>query len=52
MSTSIDATRVWLITGASSGLGHALATTVLERGERVVATARTRDRVAELEQRH
>ena len=32
---------VWLITGCSSGLGHALATTVLQRGHRVVLTART-----------
>jgi NAD(P)-dependent dehydrogenase (short-subunit alcohol dehydrogenase family) len=32
--------RTWLITGASSGLGRALAQAVLARGERVVATAR------------
>jgi len=49
---STDPTRVWLITGASSGLGRALATAVLERGERVVATARERDRVAEFERLH
>jgi NAD(P)-dependent dehydrogenase (short-subunit alcohol dehydrogenase family) len=51
MSSATDS-RVWLITGASSGLGHALATAVLERGERVVATARDRGRVAEFEQRY
>jgi NAD(P)-dependent dehydrogenase (short-subunit alcohol dehydrogenase family) len=51
MNMSTDPARVWLITGASSGLGHALAEAVLERGERVVATARNRDSVAELEQR-
>ncbi|HEY0345344.1 MAG TPA: SDR family NAD(P)-dependent oxidoreductase [Solirubrobacteraceae bacterium] len=33
--------RVWLITGASSGFGRAIAEAALERGERVVATART-----------
>jgi NAD(P)-dependent dehydrogenase (short-subunit alcohol dehydrogenase family) len=43
-----DDTRVWFITGASSGLGRALAETALDRGERVVATARDPERVAEL----
>jgi NAD(P)-dependent dehydrogenase (short-subunit alcohol dehydrogenase family) len=32
--------RVWFITGASSGLGQALATGVLEAGDSVIATAR------------
>ncbi|HEU4411923.1 MAG TPA: oxidoreductase [Polyangiaceae bacterium] len=32
--------RVWFITGASSGLGLALARRALERGDRVVAAAR------------
>jgi NAD(P)-dependent dehydrogenase (short-subunit alcohol dehydrogenase family) len=32
--------RTWLITGASRGLGRALAETVLASGDRVVATAR------------
>jgi NAD(P)-dependent dehydrogenase (short-subunit alcohol dehydrogenase family) len=44
--------RVWLITGASSGLGRALANAALDRGERVVATARDRNSVAELERHH
>ena len=30
----------WLITGASSGLGHALAQAVLDRGDNAVVTAR------------
>ncbi|MEN3285208.1 MAG: hypothetical protein V7607_6348 [Solirubrobacteraceae bacterium] len=41
--------RVWLITGTSSGLGRALAQAALEHGHRVVATARSTDRIAELE---
>ncbi|PXA82579.1 short-chain dehydrogenase/reductase, partial [Caulobacter sp. D5] len=32
--------RRWLITGASRGLGRALAQAALEAGQRVVATAR------------
>jgi NAD(P)-dependent dehydrogenase (short-subunit alcohol dehydrogenase family) len=32
--------RVWLITGASTGLGRQLAETLIARGERVAATAR------------
>ncbi|MFC3653373.1 oxidoreductase [Dyella humi] len=39
---------VWLITGSSSGLGRALAEKVLERGYRVVATARKADAVRDL----
>lgn len=31
---------VWLVTGCGSGLGRAIARTALERGQRVVATAR------------
>lgn len=40
--------RVWLITGASSGFGLALAKAVLARGERVAAVARRRDPLVEL----
>jgi NAD(P)-dependent dehydrogenase (short-subunit alcohol dehydrogenase family) len=32
--------RVWFITGASSGFGHLLAKEVLRRGDRLIATAR------------
>jgi short-subunit dehydrogenase len=32
--------RVWFITGASTGFGHLLAKEVLRRGERLIATAR------------
>jgi NAD(P)-dependent dehydrogenase (short-subunit alcohol dehydrogenase family) len=43
-----DETKVWLITGASSGLGRALAKAVLDRGGRVVATARDPEQVSDL----
>ncbi len=36
----MDDGRVWLITGASSGFGLAIAEAALERGNRVVATSR------------
>src|SRR5690349_1878571 len=39
MATNSD-TKVWIITGASSGLGLALARAALDAGERVVGTAR------------
>jgi NAD(P)-dependent dehydrogenase (short-subunit alcohol dehydrogenase family) len=32
--------RVWLVTGASRGFGRALSETLLDRGERLVATSR------------
>jgi NAD(P)-dependent dehydrogenase (short-subunit alcohol dehydrogenase family) len=40
--------RVWLITGSSSGFGRAITDAVLARGERVVATARRTDELADL----
>jgi NAD(P)-dependent dehydrogenase (short-subunit alcohol dehydrogenase family) len=40
--------RVWLITGASSGFGRALADAALGGGDRVVATARSTDQLADL----
>jgi NAD(P)-dependent dehydrogenase (short-subunit alcohol dehydrogenase family) len=38
--------RVWFVTGASRGLGAAIVRTLLDAGERVVATARKRDALA------
>jgi NAD(P)-dependent dehydrogenase (short-subunit alcohol dehydrogenase family) len=42
--------RVWFITGTSSGFGRALAQAALDRGSRVVATARSTERIADLQQ--
>ena len=53
MTSETDAQPpVWLITGCSSGLGHALAAHALERGDRVVVTARNVDAVTPLAQSH
>src|SRR5690242_4419063 len=44
--------KVWLITGASRGLGRAFTEAVLEAGGRVVATARNPEQVVELADRY
>ncbi|MEJ2862715.1 oxidoreductase [Actinomycetospora flava] len=44
--------RTWLITGASRGLGRALVETVLESGDRVVATARDAGTLDDLVAKH
>lgn len=41
-------TRVWLITGTSTGLGRALAEAVLEHGDRAVITARKPEQIQAL----
>src|SRR3977135_4525328 len=43
--------KVWLITGASRGFGRAFTEAVLEAGDRVVATARNPEQLAELKDR-
>ncbi|MEZ4450193.1 MAG: SDR family NAD(P)-dependent oxidoreductase [Nannocystaceae bacterium] len=52
MSTRTEPTpstaKVWFITGSSSGFGRALVAEVLARGDRVVATARRPDALADL----
>ena len=40
MEATMSSSKVWFITGTSSGFGRSLAEEVLARGERVVATAR------------
>jgi NAD(P)-dependent dehydrogenase (short-subunit alcohol dehydrogenase family) len=44
--------KVWLITGASRGLGRAFTEAVLKAGDRVVAAARYPKQLVELESRH
>jgi NAD(P)-dependent dehydrogenase (short-subunit alcohol dehydrogenase family) len=41
--------RTWFITGSSTGFGQVLAEEVLKAGGKVIATARNRDKVADLE---
>ena len=45
---TLPADPVWFITGCSTGFGRELAKLVLDRGWRVVATARGKDRVADI----
>jgi NADP-dependent 3-hydroxy acid dehydrogenase YdfG len=42
--------QVWLITGTSSGFGAAFVKNLLERGDKVIATARTLSKIAHLEE--
>ncbi|MBS1800666.1 MAG: SDR family NAD(P)-dependent oxidoreductase [Acidobacteria bacterium] len=49
---STTATRTWFITGSSTGFGRLLAEEVLKSGDKVVATARKVERVADLEQKY
>lgn len=44
-------TRVWLITGCSSGFGREIALAALAAGDRVLATARRPETLAELQKR-
>jgi NAD(P)-dependent dehydrogenase (short-subunit alcohol dehydrogenase family) len=45
---TLPADPVWFITGCSTGFGRELAKIALDRGWRVVATARGKDRVADI----
>lgn len=44
--------KTWLITGTSSGLGRIMTERLLERGDRVAATARRVEALADLAQKH
>jgi NADP-dependent 3-hydroxy acid dehydrogenase YdfG len=41
-------TKVWLITGTSSGMGRALVKSALERNDKVIATARVLEQIQDL----
>jgi len=49
---STQKSRVWFITGASTGFGRKLAEAVLAKGDRVVATARKEETLADLERQY
>lgn len=50
--TSKESSRVWLITGTSTGFGRALAQAALAQGDRVIATARNVSQIQDLEQKY
>ena len=50
MTDPASESRVWFITGCSTGFGRELAKAVLARGERVVATARNVEQVQDFEE--
>jgi NAD(P)-dependent dehydrogenase (short-subunit alcohol dehydrogenase family) len=47
--TSQESSRVWLITGTSTGFGRALAQAALAQGDSVIATARNLSKIQDLE---
>jgi NAD(P)-dependent dehydrogenase (short-subunit alcohol dehydrogenase family) len=49
---SNEKSRVWFITGASTGFGRKLAEAALAKGDRVVTTARKEETVADLERQN
>ena len=49
--TTAASSRVWFITGVSSGFGSALADAALRRGDRVVGTLRQESQTAAFEDR-
>ncbi|KAJ6579589.1 hypothetical protein DFH09DRAFT_1360814 [Mycena vulgaris] len=49
---ALNDTRVWLVTGASSGLGFGLVKAILAAGERVVATLRKPELFKDLQAQH
>jgi NAD(P)-dependent dehydrogenase (short-subunit alcohol dehydrogenase family) len=51
-NASTSAARSWLITGCSSGFGRSLAQAALERGDRVLLTARSVDALTSLAARY
>lgn len=52
MAATKSESRVWFITGSSTGFGRLLAEELLKRGERVIATARDISKVQDVAQKH
>ncbi|MBD2524695.1 SDR family NAD(P)-dependent oxidoreductase [Nostoc sp. FACHB-133] len=50
--TNQTSSRVWLITGSSTGFGRALAEAALAQGDCVIATARDVSKIQDLEQQY
>ena len=48
MASHKNSSRVWFITGSSTGFGRVLAEILLKRGERVAVTARNPDQIQDL----
>src|SRR5580704_12729709 len=48
MASDKNTSRVWFITGSSTGFGRVLADILLKRGERVAVTARNPDQIQDL----
>lgn len=48
MASDTNTSRVWFITGSSTGFGRVLAEILLKRGERVAVTARNPDQIQDL----
>src|SRR2546423_1916996 len=48
MTSTHHDSRVWIVTGCSSGFGLELVHAILERGDRVIATARKLESISEL----
>ena len=42
--------RVWLITGCSSGFGEQFVSSIIARGDKVIATARRLEKIKHLEE--
>lgn len=46
--SNVENTRVWFVTGASSGLGYVFTKKALESGDKVVGVARNIEKLNEL----
>ncbi|AKD55681.1 SDR family NAD(P)-dependent oxidoreductase [Spirosoma radiotolerans] len=51
-STPVTSTKIWFITGASRGFGRVWADAALKRGDKVAATARKLESIADLKEKY